>query len=180
MLRFAPALMLFFALALLLLPVPPASAADSALSADGRWRAELAAPDRLVIYATADGTVARVFEGVARDGAPSRFEGVHVDPTRRHFIVPLLDAPEYWLIATDPNAPPVYEGFVHSREAGMVEGLPSSRGLFARERVPVEHILTRPRFSDDFREMYALTPDGRLLVTVNLYVDREIGLEPVE
>ncbi len=177
--RLAPAPMLFFALALLL-PAPPASAADSALSADGRWRAELVAPDRLAITAADTGALARVFEGVARDGTPSRFEGVYVDPTRRHFIVPLLDAPEYWLIATDPDAPPVYEGFVHSREAGMVEGLPSSRGLFARERVPVEHILTRPRFSDDFREMYALTPDGRLLVTVNLYVDREIGLEPVE
>ncbi len=157
-----------------------ATAAEGALSADGKWRAVLERPDRLVIYATGDGAVARVFEGQSRDGTPSRFEGVYTDPTRRHFIVPLLDVPEYWLIATDPNAPPVYEGFVHSREPGMIEALPSSQGLFARERVLVDHILTRLSFSGDYREMQALTPDGKQRITVNLYVDREVGLERLE
>jgi len=158
----------------------PAAAGDSALSADGKWRAVLDRPGQLVIYATEDGAVAKVFEGEARDGTRARFEGVYVDAKRRHFVVPLLDAPEYWLIATDPDAPPVYEGFVHSREAGMVEALPSSQGLFARERVQVEHVLTRLTFSDGFREMQALTPDGKWRITLNLYVNREIGWEALD
>ena len=170
---------LAFIFLLFALPTTAADAADSALSADGKWRAVLARPDRLVITATGDGALARVFDGVARDGSPARFEGVYFDPKRRNFILPLLDAPEYWLIATDPDAPPVYEGFVHSREAGMIEALPSSQGLFARRRVLIEHALGGLEFSPDMREMTGLSADGTVHVTINLNVNREVGWEQV-
>ena len=170
-------LRLFF---LLLVLAQPVQAGQVALSGDGNWRAELQAPDRLVIVATSDDTIAAVFEARARDGSPARFEGVYTDPKRRHFIVPLLGAPEYWLIATDPDAPPVYEGFVYSREAGMIEALPSSEGLFARRRVLIEHQLGRLEFTPDYLEMTGLTADGKLRVTVNLYVNREVAWENID
>ncbi len=164
-------------LALLVL-APLALAGDVAVSGDGTWRAVIGPPDRLVIHAR-DGTVARSFAAVSRDGAPAAFEGVYFDRKRRHFILPLQGVAEYWLIATDPQAPPVYEGFVHSREAGMIEALPSSQGLFARRRVLIEHALSGLEFSPDMREMTGLSADGRLLVTVNLNVNREVAWEPV-
>ena len=169
--------------ALILLAAPawagPATRA-AALSGDGAWRAVLEAPDRLVIRATGDGHVGAVFTAKTRAGAPARFEGVYTDPTRRQFVVPLLDAPEYWLIATDPEAPPVYEGLVHSYEAGMIEALPSSEGLFARRRVMLAAPIGRLAFSPDFREMTGLTADGSARVTINLYVNREIARQPAQ
>ncbi len=171
---------LILAALFLAIMVTLARAGDSAISADGKWRAELAAPDRLVICSTADDSVGAVFEARARDGSPAGFEGVYTDPTRRQFIVPLTGVAEYWLIATDPDAPPVYEGLVHSRESGMIEGLPSSRGLFARRRVLLEggQPLAALTFSPDYREMTGITADGRLRVVVNLYVNREIAWIP--
>ena len=168
-------------LALLLLVTHPALAGQTALSADGRWRARIVAapapPDRLEIRATADNSLGIVFTAIGKDGTPSRLEGVYTDPTRRQFIVMLADTPEYWLVATDPEAPPVYEGFIHSHEQGMIEALPSSQGLFARERVLLEGgaPLQDMRFGPDFREMTGLTADRRWQVTVNLYVNREIA-----
>ncbi len=169
-----------FGLLLLLMFMPVAlAAADFAVSADGKWHATLDPAGQLVITDSATGQIARRFNAVASDDTTTRFEGVYVDPKRRHFVLPLIGAPEYWLIATDPNAPPVYEGFVHNREPGMVEGIVSSEGLFARRRVILESgtPLTRLRFSADFREMTGLSPDGRTRVTVNLYVNREIAFE---
>ncbi len=164
----------------LLLISGPAFGGSEAFSADGKWRASIQAPDRLVIYAVADNSIGAAFHAETRAGIPAVFEGVYVDPSRRNFIVPLKDIAQYWLIATDPEAPPVYEGFVHSHEAGMIEALPSSEGLFARRRIETEHALQQLEFSADYREMTALTPDGALRVTLNLYVNREIAWEPVK
>ncbi|HHL21697.1 MAG TPA: hypothetical protein ENJ52_09240 [Aliiroseovarius sp.] len=166
-------------LLLLLVVARPVLAGQVALSADGSWRAELVAPDRLVIVSTADGSIGATFQARARDGSPAGFEGVYTDPKRRHFVVPLVGAPEYWLIATDPDAPPVYEGFVHSREAGMIEALPSSEGLFSRRRVLIEHELRQIEFTPDYLNMSGITADGRLRVTVNLYVNREVAWQPL-
>ncbi|HGG05567.1 MAG TPA: hypothetical protein ENK28_08915 [Aliiroseovarius sp.] len=167
-------------LTLILLCAPIAlAAAETAVSADGKWQAALDPAGQLLITSTETGQVARTFNAVAIDDTPTRFEGVYFDPKRRHFVLPLVAAPEYWLIATDPNAPPVYEGFVHSREPGMVEGIVSSQGLFARRRVVLEsgNPLTQLEFSQDFREMTGLSVDGHTRVTVNLYVNREIAFE---
>ena len=174
------------ALALLLLALGLAisagmsGAGESALSHDGRWRAEIAPPARLTIRDAATGRVVKRFEAVTRAGLPAEFEGVYTDPARRQFILPLKGAPEYWLIATDPEAPPVYEGFVHSHEKGMIEALPSSQGLFARRRVRLEggQPIGALSFRAEGREMTGLTPDGCWQVVVNLYVNREIARIP--
>ena len=167
-------------LLLLLVVAWPALAGPVALSGDGNWRAELSAPDRLVITATADGSIGASFTARARDGGPAGFEGVYTDPKRRHFVVPLVGAPEYWLIATDPEAPPVYEGFVHSREAGMIEGVSSGQGLFSRRRVLIAHELRQIEFSPDYLNMTGVSADGRLRITVNLYVNREVAWQPLD
>ena len=171
-----PILVLLF----LALSAASSGAGESAVSHDGKWRAEIGPPERLTIHDTKDGSIAKIFEAVSREGQRSRFEGVYTDPARRQFIVPLTGAAEYWLIATDPDAPPVYEGFVHSHEKSMIEALPSSQGLFARRRVFLEggRPLGALTFGNDGKEMSGLTPDGCWQVVVNLYVNREIARIP--
>ena len=81
---------------------------------------------------------------MSKKGNSSRVSAVYQAPSRDSFIAALKDVPEIWEIATDPNAPPVYAGLVHSHEKGMVEALPSSHGLFALRRIEV------PEPLDDF------------------------------
>ena len=110
-----------------------------AISHDGRWLAVANyLPMTLTILSTDDLSVARIIEIESKDAGPSRISAVYQAPQRKSFILALKDAPEIWEVATDVDADPVYEGFVHSREKGMVEGIPSSEGLFARRRIVTE------------------------------------------
>jgi hypothetical protein len=120
-----------------------------------------------------------VFEVADRDGVPSRVSAVYQAPTRDSFILALKDAPEIWEIATDPNAEPVYEGFVHSREKGMVEALASSQGLFARRRILVSEPLDDFFFDPGYRHLIGAARDGARGVVVNLNVGREIAELPL-
>lgn len=173
--------MKFWLLLLTLLLPAMAQAGDTALSHDGKWLAIANhAPHQLAIQSVETGRIVKVFDMIGRDGIVSNIEGVYTDAKRRLFLVTLRDVAEYWLVATDPNAPPVYEGFVHSREAGMIEGLPSSEGLFSRRRVILEQPIARLTFSEDMREMTAVTADGLWLVTYNLNVNRQISIHPYD
>ncbi len=151
-----------------------------AMSHDGKWLAVANyLPMTLTILATADLSVARVMEVVAKDGTPSRVSAVYQAPRRMSFILALKDAPEIWEVATDPEAEPVYEGFVHSREAGMVEGIPSSQGLFARRRIATAEPVDDFFFTPDYRFLIGAARDGERGVVVNLNVGREIAELPL-
>lgn len=151
-----------------------------AISSDGRHLAVANyLPRTLTILSTADLSVEKIFEVAARDGTPSRVSAVYQAPTRASFILALKDAPEIWEVATDPDAEPVYEGFVHSREKGMVEGLPSSQGLFARRRIAVSEPIDDFFFTPDYRNLIGASRDGRRGVVVNLNVGREIAELPL-
>lgn len=89
-----------------------------------------------------------------------------------------MDASEYWLIATDPNAPPVYEGFIHSNEKGMMEALASSEGLFARRRIEIPEPISDLKFSSDYRTMTGFTAGNTYAVVVNLNANRVINRIP--
>jgi len=162
--------------AALLLVAPLANAGEMARSADGKWLAIAnAEPYVLTIISTETNMVARRFEMVGRGGTHSEIEGVYTDPTRRNFIVTLRDVPEFWLISTDPNAPPVFEGFVHNNENGMTEGLASSEGLFALKKFQLETMIGDLVFSPDYRTATGLRPNKRSAVVINLNVNREIS-----
>ncbi len=151
-----------------------------AISHDGRWLAVANyLPMTLTILSTADLGVAKVLPVVSRKGVPSRVSAVYQAPRRRSFILALKDAPEIWEMATDPQAGPVYEGFVHSREKGMVEALPASRGLFARRRIAISEPLDDFFFTQDYRNLIGAARDGQRAVVVNLNVGREIAELPL-
>ncbi|MFU8779029.1 MAG: cytochrome D1 domain-containing protein, partial [Roseovarius sp.] len=151
-----------------------------AMSADGKWLAVANyLPMTLTILSTEDLSVARVMPVIGADGSPSRVSAVYQVPQRDSFVLALKDVPEIWEVATDPEAEPVYEGFVHSHEKGMIEALPSSQGLFARRRIEVREPLDDFFFSDDYRHLIGATRDSERGVVVNLNVGREIAELPL-
>lgn len=146
-----------------------------AMSADGRHIAVANyLPHSLVLLSAEDLSVERVIEARDAKGATSRVSAVYQAPPRNSFIVALKDVPEVWEVATDPNAPPVYEGMVHSHEKGMVEAIPSSKGLFALRRIALEEPLDDFFFDQPYRHLIGSSRDGTSAVVVNLHVGRPI------
>ncbi|MFB9151222.1 cytochrome D1 domain-containing protein [Roseovarius ramblicola] len=151
-----------------------------AMSADGKWLAVANyLPMTLTLLDTDDLSVKSVMPVTGKDGTPSRVSAVYQAPQRDSFILALKDVPEIWEVATDPEAEPVYEGFVHSRRKDMIEALPSSRGLFARRRIMLGAPLDDFFFTDDYRHLIGAARDTGRGVVVNLNVGREIADLPL-
>ncbi len=147
-----------------------------ALSRDGKHVAVANyLPNTLVILSAHDLTIEKIFDVRDKKGASSRVSAVYQAPPRDSFIAALKDVPEIWEISTDPNAPPVYEGLVHSYEKGMVEGLASSSGLFALRRIHVDEPLDDFFFDQGYRNLLGSNRSGSEAVVVNLIVGRPIA-----
>ena len=130
-------------------------------------------PHTLVMLSTDDLSVEKIFDAKDKHGNSSRVSAVYQAPPRNSFIAALKDVPEIWEIATDPNAPPVYPGFVHSHEKGMIEALPSSQGLFALRRIETPEPLDDFFFDPPYRNLIGSAREGTAIV-VNLTVGRDI------
>ena len=147
-----------------------------AISSDGRFVAVANyLPHTLVILKAEDLSIARIFDVRGRGGESSRVSAVYQAPTRKSFIAALKDVPEIWEISTDPQAPPVYTGLVHSYEKGMVEALPTEKGLLALRRIEIEEPLDDFFFDPEYRNLIGSSRDGRSAVVVNLNVGRPIA-----
>lgn len=145
-----------------------------ALSKDGKHVAVANyLPHSLVILSSDDLSVEKIFATADRKGRSSRVSAVYQARPRDSFIVALKDVPEIWEIATNPEAPPVYDGLVHSYEKGMVEGLPSSQGLFSLRRIEVSEPLDDFFFDPPYRNLIGSARGGQA-AAVNLTVGREI------
>lgn len=151
-----------------------------AMSHDGKWLAVANyLPNTLTILSTADLSVAKVIDVAGRDGTPSRVSAVYQAPDRKSFVLALKDVPEIWEVATDPQAGPFHEGFVHSYEKGMEESLASEKGLFARRRIMVRAPVDDFFFDPGYRNLIGTNREGDRGVVVNLDVGREIADLPL-
>ncbi|TQV78521.1 nitrite reductase [Denitrobaculum tricleocarpae] len=151
-----------------------------AISKDGKHLAVANyLPRSLTILSSEDLSVERVFKVHAKNGNLSRVSAVYQAPQRESFILALKDAPEIWEIATGPEAEPVFEGFVHSHEKGMLEALPSSEGLFALRRIEVSEPIDDFFFTPDYRHLIGAARDGARGVVVNLNAGREVAELPL-
>jgi len=147
-----------------------------AISKDGKHLAVANyLPKTLVMLSTSDLTMEKIFQAADREGRPSRVSAVYQAPPRDSFIVALKDVPEIWEVATDPDAPPVYEGLVHSREKGMVEGLASSSGLFALRRIETPEPMDDFFFDPAYRNLIGSTRGGKATYVINLNVGRDVA-----
>ncbi|MGB8812273.1 MAG: cytochrome D1 domain-containing protein, partial [Paracoccaceae bacterium] len=71
------------------------NARNIAMSSDGKWLAVANyLPMTLTILSTADLSVAKVIDVVAKDGTPSRVSAVYQAPDRQSFVLALKDAAE--------------------------------------------------------------------------------------
>ncbi|WP_313136764.1 cytochrome D1 domain-containing protein [Paracoccus jeotgali] len=151
-----------------------------AMSHDGKWLAVANyLPASLSILSTEDLSLAASLPVTARDGTESRVSAVYQAPARKSFVLALKDAPEIWEIATDPDAGPFHDGFVHSHEKGMTEALGAEAGLFARRRIVIEEPLDDFFFTPDYRELIGTNRDGDKGVVINLDVGRRIAELPL-
>ncbi len=151
-----------------------------AMSHDGKWLAVANyLPETLTILSTSDLSVAKVIAVKGREGTPSRVSAVYQAPDRKSFILALKDVPEIWEIATDPDAGPFHDGFVHSYEAGMEESLAAEKGLFARRRIDVSAPLDDFFFDPGYHNLIGANREGETGVVVNLDVGREIANLPL-
>lgn len=151
-----------------------------ALSKDGKHIAVANyLPRSLVLLSAADLHVEKIIQAGDARGIPSRVSAVYQAPARDSFIVALKDVPEIWEVATNPDAPPVHSGLVHSHEKGMVEALPASQGLFALRRIAVEEPLDDFFFDTSYRNLVGSSRDGKSAVVVNLTVGRTIASIPM-
>ena len=150
------------------------NARNIAISRDGKYLAVANyLPHTLVILSTEDLSVAKMFDVKDKRGMSSRVSAIYQARPRDSFIAALKDVPEIWEISTDPNAPPVYAGLVHSHEKGMVEALPSSQGLFALRRIETSQPLDDFFFDPPYRNLIGSARDSKAIV-VNLTVGRDI------
>ncbi|MCU9848838.1 nitrite reductase [Defluviimonas sp. WL0024] len=151
-----------------------------AMSHDGKWLAVANyLPMTLTILSTEDLSVAKVIDVIGRDGTASRVSAVYQAPERKSFVLALKDTPEIWEVATDPDAGPYHEGFVHSFEAGMEESLAAEQGLFARRRIMVDEPLDDFFFTPDYANLIGASRAGDKGVVVNLIVGRPIAELPL-
>ncbi len=152
------------------------NARNIAMSKDGKWLAVANyLPHTLTLLSTSTLKVEKIFDVADASGATSRVSAVYQAPTRDSFILALKDVPEVWEISTNPNAEPVFEGFVHSHEQGMKEALPSSSGLFARRRIAVSQPIDDFFFDPEYRNLIGAAREGGKAVVVNLIVGREVA-----
>jgi len=146
-----------------------------ALSRDGKYIAVANyLPHSLVILSSDTLSVVKIFDVKDKRGTSSRVSAVYQARPRNSFVVALKDVPEIWEVSTDPNAPPVYGGLVHSHEQGMVEAIPSSQGLFALRRIEVPEPLDDFFFDPAYRNLIGSARDGESAIAVNLNVGRDI------
>ena len=151
-----------------------------AMSHDGKWLAVANyLPASLTILSTDDLSPEKIIPVVARDGSESRVSAVYQAPDRKSFVLALKDAPEIWEIATDPEAGPFHDGFVHSYEKDMEEALGAEEGLFARRRILTDEPLDDFFFTPDYRNLIGTNREGDKGVVVNLDVGREIAELPL-
>ena len=157
------------------------NARNIALSSDGKHLAVANyLPNTLVILSADDLSVEKIVDAVDGSGKPSRISAVYQAPDRDSFIAALKDSPEIWEIATSPLAGAQYAGFVHSHENAMVEGLPSSSGLFALRRIEISEPLDDFFFDPGYRHLIGASRDGGRAIVINLNVGREIATIPMQ
>lgn len=150
------------------------------MSHDGKWLAVANyLPMTLTILSTEDLTPVLVRDVVSHDGTPSRVSAVYQAPTRESFILALKDAPEIWEIATNPDAGPYHDGFVHSYEKGMEEAFGAEEGLFARRRIVIDEALDDFFFTPDYANLIGTNREGDRGVVINLVVGRAIAELPL-
>ena len=144
-----------------------------AVSGDGRWViAGNYLPHTLVVLDARDLTLVKILPVVDRKGVSSRVSAVYDAAPRKSFIVALKDVPEVWELTYDPNAPPVFEGYVHDYR--MAEGV-AEQGPFPVRRIVLDDVLDDFFFDQKYDHLIGAAREAGKGQVVNLNVRRKIA-----
>ncbi|WP_232540039.1 cytochrome D1 domain-containing protein [Azohydromonas aeria] len=126
-----------------------------AVSGDGQWvMAANYLPHTLALF-DADLNLVRSYAAATLDGkAGSRVSAVYDAAPRRSFVVALKDIPELWEISYDPEAEPIFDGYVHDYKMG--EGI-AKAGTFGIRRTRLDEPLDDFFFDQSYRHALGAT-----------------------
>ncbi len=146
---------------------------NAAVSSDGRYVAVgNYLPHTLVLLDARDLSPLKVMPVVDDDGKSSRVSAVYDAPPRRSFIAALKDIPEVWEIPYDPNAEPIYRGYVHDYR--MAEAL-AEKGPFPVRRIHLDDYLDDFFFDPGYKDIIGAARNARNGQVVSLVVGRKIA-----
>ncbi len=101
-----------------------------AVSGDGRWVMAANYLPRAVVLFDADLKLVKRYDATTLDGKhASRVSAVYDAAPRKSFVVALKDIPEVWEISYDPQAQPIYDGYVHDYRMGEAIAKPGYQGV---------------------------------------------------
>ena len=144
-----------------------------AVSGDGRYvLVGNYLPHTLVVLDAKDLTPLKLIDVKDDDGKSSRVSAVYDAEPRKSFIVALKDIPEVWEIPYDPNAEPVYRGYVHDYRMG--EAL-AEKGPFPVRRIKLDDYLDDFFFDPSYTNLIGAARDGKPGQVVNLIIGRKIA-----
>jgi DNA-binding beta-propeller fold protein YncE/cytochrome c553 len=144
-----------------------------AVSSDGRYvLVGNYLPHTLVVLDATDLSPLKLIEVRDDNGKSSRVSAVYDAEPRKSFIVALKDIPELWEIPYDPNAEPVYRGYVHDYRMG--EAL-AEKGPFPIRRIKLDDYLDDFFFDPSYTNLIGAARDGKPGQVVNLIVGRKIA-----
>ena len=147
-----------------------------AVSSDGKWViAGNFLPHNLVVLNAHDLTVFKIIPATDGKGNSSRVSAVYNAPPRQSFVAALKDFKEIWEMSYDPEAKPVYNGFVHNYREGQVEGIATEKQPFARRKIKLEDYLDDFYFDPDYIDVMGASRDGKSGAVYNLDVRRKIA-----
>ena len=147
-----------------------------AISYDGKYLAVANyLPNTLVILDANDLKIIKIIKAEDRWGQSSRVSAVYQARPRKSFIVALKDVSEIWEIPTNADAAPIFQGFVHSNEKDMKEGLVSNSGQFGIRRIEVSEPFDDFFFDQAYRNLMGSSRDGKKAAVVNLNTGRTIA-----
>ncbi len=152
-----------------------------AVSGDGRWvMAANYLPHSVVLF-DADLNLVKTIPAATRDGkASSRVSAVYDAAPRRSFVVALKDLPELWEISYDPQAEPIFDGYVHDYKMG--EGI-AAPGYLGVRRTRLDEPLDDFFFDAAYRHALGATRPkdgaGPKAQVVNLDIRRKIAELPI-
>ena len=153
-----------------------------AVSGDGQWvMAANYLPHSVVLF-DADLNLQKTYAAATLDGKTSSRVSAVYDATPRHsFVVALKDIPELWEISYDPQAAPIFDGYVHDYKMG--EGI-ARPGFLGVRRTPLDEPLDDFFFDQSYRHALGATRpksgDGAATAqVVNLDVRRKIADLPI-
>ena len=126
-----------------------------AVSRDGRWvMAANTLPHTLALF-DADLTLVRTYSAAnLAKTETSRVSAVYDAAPRNSFIVALKDLPELWEISYDPQAAPIYDGYVHDYKMGEAITTP---GHFGVRRTLLDEPLDDFFFDQSYRHVLGTT-----------------------